>query len=233
MKTQLTALALGIAVSTGVLADSGEDQKTAAHGIGFVTGALAGGAVGGPPGAMIGALLGFFVSDGAHHDKLEKLSDEKLEQQRQALVAMQERLIIAEQEAEVQLVSLEQFVSTVSDSETSIQFRTGSDVIEDHYIPQLNLLSNQLRGDAALRVQLSGYADPRGDAGYNQSLSEQRIEQVSRYLLDQGVAEEQILSQAYGETQLLSEAASGEDHFFERRVVIRLAPVSSMTTASN
>jgi outer membrane protein OmpA-like peptidoglycan-associated protein len=51
---------------------------------------------------------------------------------------------------------------------------------------------------------LSGHADRRGPKGYNQALSERRLEITKRFLVEQGVPEGNIETQAYGEEQNLS-----------------------------
>ncbi|MBR9727748.1 OmpA family protein [Shewanella intestini] len=38
-----------------------------------------------------------------------------------------------------------------------------------------------------LTLDLTGYADRRGDSGYNQALSEQRLVEVKNYIESQGV----------------------------------------------
>jgi outer membrane protein OmpA-like peptidoglycan-associated protein len=51
---------------------------------------------------------------------------------------------------------------------------------------------------------LSGHADRRGPEAYNKPLSERRAELAKRYLIEQGVPEANIETQAYGEEQNLT-----------------------------
>jgi outer membrane protein OmpA-like peptidoglycan-associated protein len=51
---------------------------------------------------------------------------------------------------------------------------------------------------------LSGHADKRGPQAYNQPLSERRAELAKQFLVEQGVPEDKIETQAYGEEQNLS-----------------------------
>jgi hypothetical protein len=53
---------------------------------------------------------------------------------------------------------------------------------------------------------LEGYADPRGDAEYDQKLSERRVERVKSFLVQQGVSEAKIDTKAFGARHTLSEA---------------------------
>jgi outer membrane protein OmpA-like peptidoglycan-associated protein len=54
------------------------------------------------------------------------------------------------------------------------------------------------------RLVLSGHADKRGPQAYNQPLSERRAALVKKFLVEQGVPEDKIETQAFGKEQNLS-----------------------------
>jgi outer membrane protein OmpA-like peptidoglycan-associated protein len=54
------------------------------------------------------------------------------------------------------------------------------------------------------RLVLGGHADKRGASGYNKALSERRAEVAKRFLVEQGIPEGNIETQAYGNEQNLS-----------------------------
>ena len=60
----------------------------------------------------------------------------------------------------------------------------------------------QVKPDA--RLTLTGHADPRGGAEYNKALSERRVGSVKHFLVDQGVPEGSIDTQAMGDEHPLS-----------------------------
>ena len=60
----------------------------------------------------------------------------------------------------------------------------------------------QVKPDA--RLTLTGHADPRGGAKYNMALSERRVGSVKNFLVQQGVPEASIDTQAMGEEHLLT-----------------------------
>ena len=60
----------------------------------------------------------------------------------------------------------------------------------------------QVKPDA--RLTLTGHADPRGGAEYNKALSERRVGTVKHFLIDQGVPEASIDTQAMGDEHPLS-----------------------------
>jgi outer membrane protein OmpA-like peptidoglycan-associated protein len=55
-------------------------------------------------------------------------------------------------------------------------------------------------------LMLSGHADKRGPASYNQALSERRAELAKRFLVEQGVPEANLETHAYGKEQNLTVA---------------------------
>jgi len=62
----------------------------------------------------------------------------------------------------------------------------------------------QSKPDAMLTLE--GHADPRGTVEYNQALTERRVERTKRYLVEKGVPEASIKTEAFGKQQELSEA---------------------------
>jgi outer membrane protein OmpA-like peptidoglycan-associated protein len=54
------------------------------------------------------------------------------------------------------------------------------------------------------RLMLSGHADRRGPESYNKPLSERRTELVKRFLIEQGVPESSIETQAFGKERNLT-----------------------------
>jgi hypothetical protein len=60
----------------------------------------------------------------------------------------------------------------------------------------------QVKPDA--RLTLTGHADPRGGEKYNQALSERRVGTVKNFLVQQGVPEASIDTQAMGEEHPIS-----------------------------
>jgi outer membrane protein OmpA-like peptidoglycan-associated protein len=56
------------------------------------------------------------------------------------------------------------------------------------------------------QLNLTGHADPRGSATYNQALSERRVNRVKSFLVEQGVPADHITVQGLGEEQPLTAA---------------------------
>lgn len=62
-----------------------------------------------------------------------------------------------------------------------------------------------LTAEPNAHLVLGGHADKRGPASYNQALSERRAELAKRFLIEQGIPEANLETQAYGKEQNLTQ----------------------------
>ena len=189
-------------------------------------GAIAVGAVaGGPLGAMAGALSGAWLAEQVGRaDRLEEsedaLADMEAAQQRS-------REQVARLESELESARSEQqrlLAMSLQELQLAMLFRTGESDLARDGEQRLALLADYLRANPRLRVHLSGFADPRGDAAENMKLAEARAERVAAGLEAAGVSAARIRVTAHGESQ--SSAATGDmdAYALERRVTIELSP---------
>ena len=70
------------------------------------------------------------------------------------------------------------------------------------------------------QVYLTGHTDAIGTEEYNMALAERRAESVAQYLQQQGVAPEQMVLQARGESQPIASNETEQGRFMNRRVEI-------------
>jgi outer membrane protein OmpA-like peptidoglycan-associated protein len=84
-----------------------------------------------------------------------------------------------------------------------------------------------------MSITLSGFADQRGDSTFNQALSEQRALTVKNYLINNDVKKEQVMTNSFGETSLVSAGTNFEDDFFDRRVMLKVSESQTEMTAAN
>ena len=80
----------------------------------------------------------------------------------------------------------------------------------------------QARSQRSTRIEVAGHADRSGTIQYNQALSRRRAEAVAAELVRQGIAREEIVVTAHGETQPLVTTADGAREPQNRRVEIVL-----------
>lgn len=73
-------------------------------------------------------------------------------------------------------------------------------------------------------VNVNGHADGDGDASYNQTLSEQRANAVSRYLAGRGVVANRLIARGFGESQPIASNSTASGKAENRRVEIHIAP---------
>ncbi|AEP28857.1 sortase-associated OmpA-like protein PdsO [Brumicola nitratireducens] len=219
---------------------SKEDQNNA---VGFGTGVVLGAVVAGPVGAVVAGLFGILIADDVNDKnrltQTKNALENALDSTNQELVALQrdyqQSITSANQQIAAMDSAMSQAMQQVTPSlEANIQFKTASFIVEDHYKSQLDGLASELRKNPKLKIELSGFADQRGESTYNQVLSEQRAKAVKDYLVSQFVNDNQIITQSFGESELVSESDSFEDNFFDRRVLLKVSnkPVD-MTAANN
>lgn len=78
-------------------------------------------------------------------------------------------------------------IAYTSHSQQSVEtvpvfFKTNSPVIDPLYYPKLDAIGSIYAGDESAFLKIFGFADPRGRATYNDSLSERRARAVFDYL---------------------------------------------------
>ena len=71
-----------------------------------------------------------------------------------------------------------------------------------------------------------GHTDSVGSEAFNQTLSEQRAATVANYLTGRGVQSARLATKGYGESQPKASNTTEEGRAENRRVEIRLVPVT-------
>ena len=106
-----------------------------------------------------------------------------------------------------------------------VNFETNSDRLLPGAGQVLNDAAATLRKYPDLVVEVAGHTDSVGAADYNQGLSERRAESVRRYLIDQGVAPEQLRARGLGEAQPVADNDTESGRALNRRV--ELVPIET------
>ncbi len=108
----------------------------------------------------------------------------------------------------------------------NITFATARSEIAADFYPVLNSVAVVLEEYDKTLVVVAGHTDSDGAASYNQGLSEQRAQSVSRYLQSQGVAAVRLEPVGFGETQPIASNATAAGKQQNRRVEITLVPAT-------
>jgi outer membrane protein OmpA-like peptidoglycan-associated protein len=104
-----------------------------------------------------------------------------------------------------------------------VQFFIGSARIPARANRLLDALAAVARDCAAFTITIGGHTDARGDAAYNQVLSEQRAAAVRAYLIRRGASQERLTSVGYGASRPLSTEVTEAAHRRNRRITFDVA----------
>jgi outer membrane protein OmpA-like peptidoglycan-associated protein len=225
-------LGLGVAACAAVLPAWADDETQQAGSasrqanIGVATGLAVGAVAGGPPGAFIGAAAGAWLGDTFHRQMqasgalAENL--DRSEAERTRLSGDVARLSHSLASAETRANQLEQSLSATDEVGMDVNFRTDDSAIRAAAVTPLLKLGALAASMPDVKVQIVGYADPRGSAAYNLALSQRRAQAVATVLGCAGLPRERVVIEARGATVAPGGAGDADDFALERRVSVRL-----------
>ncbi len=119
-------------------------------------------------------------------------------------------------------ISLSEGTTLVFDN---IYYNYNSAEIKSGAAQELDVLAQVMLENLSLRVRLSSHTDARGNAAYNQTLSEKRALSAKKYLMQKGIASSRMQTVGYGETQIRNQCKEGikctaEEHAYNRRTEV-------------
>lgn len=106
-----------------------------------------------------------------------------------------------------------------------LSFETDSTKVVAAAEPVLGAIAAVLVEFDKTLVSVFGHTDDRGDAAYNQSLSERRAIAVARFLADEGVARQRLAGIGYGQRRPAFEDESERARTANRRIEILIEPI--------
>ena len=107
-----------------------------------------------------------------------------------------------------------------------VTFATGSYSINPGFQTLLDRVAASLQQYPNSLVDVYGYTDTVGSSSSNQRLSEQRAQAVTNYLIRRGVSSARIGWLGFGETNLKVQTGDNVNEPLNRRVEIKIIPVS-------
>jgi len=239
MRKTISAIAvLGLIALAPVAAQAGASKQ---ENIGVGSGAIIGAAAGGPVGLIIGAAIGASIGDNIHQktSEIESLSV-SLEQSRGEVESLERD--VSDLDADIgalnadlvrmQRIARPEVVSLLQAGiAMDLLFRTDESVLADTTGIRLNELATTLATMPDIQVQLDGFADERGDEGYNQQLSQQRVEFVRDQLIAAGIQPSRLSVAAHGESPAQDDSI--DSYALERRVSLTLFVDTTPALAAN
>jgi len=107
-----------------------------------------------------------------------------------------------------------------------VTFDTDSTVIKPAFRNTLDTVAISLNKYPNSLIDVYGHTDATGTDGYNQTLSENRARMVADYLSSRGVNQARIRSTGFGKSQPVASNDTPEGRAANRRVEIKIVPVS-------
>ena len=108
--------------------------------------------------------------------------------------------------------------------EVTLYFANGKVQVDPKYVPQLTALADKAKTITGYMIEVKGYASSSGSASFNQKLSEDRANNVSNILLQQGhiPLTNMLAPAAMGESRQVGNNKSAEGQAQNRRVRVRI-----------
>jgi len=155
--------------------------------------------------------------------ELEKHNAE-LKAQNQALQQHQEQIAANKAAVDTAVARFGQLDDYYIFEEVTVYFANGKTKLDPKYSPQLLALAEKAKTINGYMIEVKGYASSVGSVELNQQLSEDRADEVTKILLQQGhVPLTRMLAPgAMGESHQVGKDKSAEGQAENRRVVVRV-----------
>lgn len=184
-------------------------------------------AIGGIGGALGGYLLGDLV--GGRRDRTEKILGAGIG----AIAGAGVGSYMDAQERKLREQTAGSGVDVIRDGDSlllrmpsGITFAYDRADVQPQFQPTLNEVASVLAQYPKTYIDVLGHTDSDGADAYNQGLSERRASAVAAYLSSHGVQSARVATRGYGETQPIASNATEEGKALNRRVEIKIAPVT-------
>lgn len=189
-------------------------------------------AIGGIGGALGGYLLGDLV--GGRRDRTEKIIGAGIGGLAGAGIGAymdrQERELRA-RTAGTDVQVIRRGDDLVLNIPSGITFAYDSSEIQPEFRRTLDQVASTLGEYNQTYIDVYGHTDSTGSDTYNQALSERRALSVADYLSGHGVQPARIATRGYGETQPVASNDTDPGRAANRRVEIKIVPVTQTDTA--
>ncbi|MBW6522939.1 OmpA family protein [Sphingomonas sp. RHCKR47] len=184
-------------------------------------------AIGGIGGALGGYLLGDLV--GGRRDRTEKILGAGIG----GIAGAGIGAYMDKQEREMRARTAGTDVEVVRQGDdlllnipSGINFAYNSANVQPQFRSTLDKVSSVLADYPNTYIDVYGHTDSTGSDAYNQDLSERRAISVADYLSSHGVQSARIATKGYGETQPIESNETEQGRAANRRVEIKVVPIS-------
>ncbi len=109
---------------------------------------------------------------------------------------------------------------------SNVTFATGQDSLNPNFFQVLDSVAIVLNKYPKTLLDVDGHTDSVGDENSNQALSERRAVTVARYLNSRAVDSRRLQVIGFGETRPIADNASDAGRSANRRVELRISPLT-------
>lgn len=180
--------------------------------VGSTSGAVIGGVLGNNVGkgdntalgAIIGAVVGG-VAGGFIGDRMDRQAER-----------------IEEQIPGAEVTRVGEGINVVFNEDAGVYFDTSKSNVKGTSATTLNKLAGIFKEYPKSYILVEGHTDSAGPEDYNMTLSKQRAESVTNYLLAQGISQGRFTTKWYGEGQPKADNSTSEGKRINRRVELAI-----------
>ncbi|WP_421809457.1 OmpA family protein [Flagellimonas sp.] len=208
-KSTTAVLALSLILSCNAVKNANNTQKGAAIGAGG--GAVIGGIIGnnvGKGNTALGAIIGAVVG-GAAGGYIGNRMDRQAERIEEEIPG-----------AEVKRVG--EGINVTFSGENGVYFDTNKSDIKGASATTLDKLAGIFKEYPKSNILVEGHTDSAGSDAYNMTLSQQRAQSVTNYLMSKGISSGRFTTKWYGETQPIESNETAEGRAQNRRVELAI-----------
>ena len=182
-------------------------------------------------GAVLGAGAGYLLGDviGGRGDRTERIIGAGIG----AIAGGAVGAYMDRQEAELRRQTAGTGVDVIRQGDelllrmpAGITFAFDSYNVQPQFQSTLNEVAQTLNQYPSTMIDVLGHTDSVGTDAYNQQLSQQRAQAVANYLVARGVSSARIATRGYGETMPIATNETEAGRAANRRVEIKVVPVS-------
>lgn len=219
--TLFAAVAAIALLATGCVTDPNTGQqkisRTAIGGVGgVVAGGLLGGLIGGKTGRIVGAGIG-----GVAGAAVGYTMDRQIKQLKEQTAG-----------SGVDVTETDGGQAILVNLPDGVTFDVGSPALKPAFRVTLDKVAASLIEFPNSLVDVYGHTDSTGGDTFNQTLSEHRARTVMNYLISMGIPAARLRSQGFGETMPVMDNAAAEGRAKNRRVEIKIVPVTQEDVAA-
>lgn len=186
-------------------------SRTAIGGVGgVVVGGLLGGLIGGKTGRIVGAGLG-----GVAGAAVGYTMDKQIKELKEKTAG-----------TGVDVTTTDNGSAILVNLPDGVTFDVASYTLKPEFRATLDQVAQSLQEYPNSLVDVYGHTDLTGSDAYNQTLSENRARTVANYLISRGVSAARIRSRGFGETMPVASNDTDEGRSKNRRVEIKIVPVT-------